>query len=253
MGIRWAYNQTHYLSKQRFPCIVFEIPVMLLDTIMLSDRRQMSSFETVFATQAYRDRCEDRIAIFPHDERTVIVVADGAGGTGSGYAAATVVIQEIEGAYLRIHSAIEWVSFLRQIDCRIGDGETTAVVVDIRTIGIAGASVGDSRAMQITDGTSTELTINQNRKPLLGSGMAEPVGFTYHSLTGILLIGTDGFFNYVKPPLIQSVVANPDFQTLPRRCIEMVRLPSGSFWDDIGIVAVRNRPRLSTRRRFTVD
>ena len=75
------------------------------------------------------------------------------------------------------------------------DGETTAVVVDVRTIGIAGASVGDSRAVIVKDGTISELTANQKRKPLIGTGMAEPIGFVCPPLDGLLLLGTDGFFN----------------------------------------------------------
>jgi serine/threonine protein phosphatase PrpC len=213
----------------------------------------MSPFETVSATQAYRERCEDRVAVFNHDSRTVVVVADGAGGTGAGDVAAFAVIREIEAVYLNIHSANEWASFLRQIDCRIGDGETTAVVVDVRTIGIAGASVGDSRAVIVKDGTISELTANQKRKPLIGTGMAEPIGFVCPPLDGLLLLGTDGFFNYAKPNAIIASIAKSDFQTLPSKCIDMVRLPSGEYWDDVGIVAVRNRPRSSTRRRFNVD
>lgn len=213
----------------------------------------MSSFEAVGATQAYRERCEDRIAIFNHETRTVVVVADGAGGTGAGDIAALAVIREIEAEYLNIHSANEWAMLLRQIDCSIGDGETTAVVVDVRTIGIAGASVGDSRAVVVKDGTITELTANQKRKPLIGTGMAEPIGFVCPPLDGLLLVGTDGFFNYAKPDAILASIAKSDFQILPRKCIDMVRLPSGDYWDDVGVVAVRHRPRCSTRRQFTVD
>ena len=213
----------------------------------------MSPFETVSATQAYLEKCEDRVAVFTHRDRTVVVVADGAGGTGAGDVAALAVIREIEAEYLSIHSATEWASVLRQIDCRIGEGETTAVVVDIRPIGIAGASVGDSCAFTVTDGNISDLTTNQNRKPLLGSGMAEPIGFVCPPLIGLLLVGTDGFFNYAKPNAILAITLNSDFQTIPRRCIDMVRLPSGDYWDDIGIVAVRHRPRPLTRQRFTAD
>jgi serine/threonine protein phosphatase PrpC len=213
----------------------------------------MSPFETVSATQAYRERCEDRIAVFTHRDRTVVVVADGVGGTGAGDDAAQAVVREIESEYMKIHSATEWASLLRQLDCRINNGESTAVVVDIRTIGIAGASVGDSRAITVADGVASELTTNQKRKPLLGSGMTEPVGFVSSSLRGILLVGTDGFFNYAKPNAILSSIAQTDFQKLPRRCIDMVRLPSGAYWDDVSVVAVRNRPRSSTRQRFILD
>ena len=213
----------------------------------------MSSYETVSATQAYREKCEDRVAVFSHQERTVVVVADGAGGTGAGDVAALAVVREIESEYLNIHSATEWALLLRQIDCRIGDGETTAVVVDIRPIGIAGASVGDSCACTVTDGIISDLTANQKRKPLLGSGMAEPIGFVCPPLLGLLLVGTDGYFNYAKPNAILAAVAKSDFQTLPRRCIDMVRLPSGDYWDDIGIVAVRQRPRSMPLQRFTIN
>ena len=213
----------------------------------------MSSFEAVSATQAYRERCEDRVAVFTHEARTVVVVADGAGGTGAGDVAALAVIREIEAEYLNIHSANEWSAYLHEIDCRIGDGETTAVVVDVRTIGIAGASVGDSRAVIVKDGTILELTANQKRKPLIGTGMAEPMGFVYPPLDGVLLLGTDGFFNYAKPSAILTAIAKSDFQVLPRKCIDIVRLPSGDYWDDVGIVAVRHRPRSSTRRRFNLD
>lgn len=213
----------------------------------------MSPFETVSSTQANRDHCEDRVAVFAHEARTVIVVADGAGGTGAGAAAALAVIREIESEYMNIHSANEWASFLCQVDCRVGDGETTAVVVDVRTIGIAGASVGDSRAVIVNDGEISELTSNQKRKPLIGSGMAEPVGFVCPPLDGLVLLGTDGFFDYAKPNAILATIAQSDFHTLPRKCIEMVRLPSGDYWDDVSIVAVRHRPPASTRQRFTVD
>lgn len=141
----------------------------------------------------------------------------------------------------------------RQIDCRIGDGQTTAAVVDVRMFGIAGASVGDSRAVIVKDGAISELTANQKRKPLLGTGMAEPIGFVGPPLEGLLLVGTDGFFNYAKPAAILATIAKSDFQTLPRKCIDMVRLPSGDYWDDIGVIAVRHRPRSATRRRFKVD
>ena len=83
--------------------------------------------------------------------------------------------------------------------------------------------------------------------------MAEPIGFVWPPLDGLLLLGTDGFFNYAKPNAILASIAKSDFHTLPRNCIDMVRLTSGAYWDDVGVVAVRHRPRTSTRRRFAVD
>ena len=139
---------------------------------------------------------------------------------------------------------------MKQIDCRISDGQSTAVVVDIRPYGIAGSSVGDSEAWIIHDGEIDTLTKHQNRKPLLGSGAAEPIPFIHPPLHGCLLVGSDGFFNYAKRERIAHTIARTEFVTIPRTCVEMVRLPSGELWDDTSIVAVRTVARPSTRQRY---
>lgn len=212
----------------------------------------MPHVETVTAIESYRERCEDRVAAFASDERTVIVVADGAGGIGSGDVAAESVLREVERQLHRIHSADEWADALRQIDFRISAGEATAVIVDIRPYGIAGASVGDSEAWIIKNGEIVDLTANQKRKPLLGSGAASPVSFMTAPLDGVLLIATDGFCNYVKRDRVPPMTAQSDFFAIPRRCVEMVRLPSGELWDDIGIVAARIAPQRRTRKRYPI-
>jgi PPM family protein phosphatase len=212
----------------------------------------MSRVETVTAAESYRERSEDRIAVFDSEDRTVIVVADGAGGVGSGDIAADTVIREIQSEYQQVHSADHWNAMLRQMDCRIGVGESTAVVVDIRPYGIVGASVGDSQAWIIADGKITDLTQFQNRKPLLGSGFAEPVSFMHSSLDGVLIVATDGFFNYAKSDGITAMISRSDFYTIAKSCIEMVRLPSGDLWDDITLVAARIKPRLRTRIRYSI-
>ncbi len=212
----------------------------------------MPNVETVTATESYRDRCEDRVAVISHDDRTVIVVADGAGGVGSGDFAAESVVREIQTQYSSIHSADQWAELLRQIDQRVSMGESTAVVVDVRPYGIAGASVGDSCAWIINYDQIDDLTRNQNRKPLLGSGNASPVSFVHAPLNGILLVATDGFFNYAKRDAITPMIAQSDFYTIPKRCLQMVRLPSGDLWDDVGIVAARNPPQQRSRRRYSI-
>lgn len=213
----------------------------------------MATFEATCAAQAYRVECEDRVAFFTDEQRLVVVVADGAGGTGNGLLAAKTSILEVEQAYRDVHSPDEWVELLRQIDVRITDGQTTLVVVDVRPYSMGGASVGDSRAIVVTDGIVTDLTQNQQRKPLLGTGDATPTAFQSSTLTGVLLAGTDGFFNYARTADIVKTVSRNSFDTLPRKCIELVRLPSGEFWDDVGIVAVRAKPSTTTRKRYVLD
>lgn len=212
----------------------------------------MSLFETVAATESAHERGEDRVGVFVADERTVIVVADGAGGVGDGHLAAEAVVREVGAAWPHVESAAQWLEALRQIDFRISAGESTAVVVDLRPDGIMGASVGDSEAWLVRDGRIVNLTEGQQRKPLLGSGNAAPVSFQTGALDGVLLVATDGFCQYVKRERVPACIAQWDFHTIPRRCMQLVQLPSGAYWDDIGIVAARIKPRQRTRQRYSI-
>lgn len=212
----------------------------------------MPKFETVHASKAYRDSCEDRIGVFAYDSRTVIVVADGAGGIGSGDVAAEAVVREIAAAVERTHSANHWAEVLRQIDHRLPSGESTAVVVDFRPYGIAGASVGDSAAWVIDDGAVHDLTAGQLRKPLLGTGEAVPVAFMHSGLSGLLIASSDGFCSYANPAEVTALSTRCDFHSFPRVLIESVRLPSGELWDDTSVIAVRNRPTRTTRKRYSI-
>ena len=212
----------------------------------------MANFQTSKLTAGYRAQCEDQVAVFSANDRTVIVVADGAGGLGEGSAAAAAVIREVASEFERIHSADQWSAMLRQTDHRIGSGESTAVIVDVRPYGIAGASVGDSQVWIIEDGMMTNLTQNQIRKPLLGSGEALPTSFVHPPLRGVLLAASDGLFNYAKPESIVRIASENDFFTIPKKCLEAVRLPSGDLWDDVGIVAARAAPHVRTRQRYNI-
>lgn len=187
-----------------------------------------------------------------YEERTIIVVADGAGGVGNGDLAAETVIREATNDHLNITTGEAWEAELRQIDCRIGAGESTAVVADLRGDSIIGASVGDSRAWIICEGELVDLTVNQVRKPLLGSRSARPTRFFHGPLNGTLIVATDGFCNYVKHDQLTSMIAEADLFEIPRRCVELVRLPSGDLWDDIGIVVCRVPRARRTRKRYSI-
>jgi serine/threonine protein phosphatase PrpC len=210
----------------------------------------MSQFETTSVTVPYRSRCEDRVAILPHDDRLVIAVADGAGGSGGGAEAADTVIREVTGAASEPRNAASWSSVLQQIDCRIGCGESTCVLIELSGDNLCGASVGDSTAWLVHDGQLVDLTQDQVRKPLLGSGRSQPVGFSNTFSRGLLIVATDGFSKYVKRDVLLKEVLWLDFVVLARRLVEMVRLPSGELWDDVGIVACRRRP--ASRKRYAL-
>ena len=207
----------------------------------------MSAFETASITEGYQGACQDCVAVFDEGQRLVIAVADGAGGSGYGAEAAATVVSELRSAAAHADSADRWSAALRQIDFRIPAGESTAVVVDVRPDGLCGASVGDSQAWIVRLGELTNLTAGQRRKPLLGSGEAQPVGFEHGPLDGILLVATDGLCNYVKRPELVKTLPQLPFAVIPRRLLEMVRLPSGELWDDVGVVVCRRRPRSQRR------
>src|SRR5262249_39798501 len=103
----------------------------------------MGSFETTAITVPYRRRCEDRVTVLEFDDGVVLAVADGAGGIGAGDQAAETVIQEITALASLGHDQAAWCRILRQIDCRVGVGESTCVVAACSPQGIVGASVGD--------------------------------------------------------------------------------------------------------------
>ncbi len=212
----------------------------------------MLPFETTSITVAYQSRCEDRVKVVELDGGVVIAVADGAGGTGAGAEAAETVIREVEAAAALERDSERWCEILRQTDHRVGAGESTGVVVARSARGIVGASVGDSRAWLVEDDQLNDLTRGQLRKPLLGTGEALPVGFSHPPSRGLLLVCTDGFCNYVQREALLREILWIDFAVLARRLVEMVRLPSGGLWDDIGIVACRLRRPARSRTRYEI-
>ena len=212
----------------------------------------MLSFETTSITVAYQQRCEDRVKVVELDGGVVIAVADGAGGTGAGGQAADTVIREVTAAASLERDAESWCDVLRQTDCRVGDGQSTCFVVAWSVKGLVGASVGDSKAWLLEDDELKDLTISQVRKPLLGTGEARPAGFSRPSTRGLLLVATDGFCNYVRREALLKEVLWIDFAILARKLVEMVRLPSGQLWDDVGIVACRPRRPVLSRTRYEI-
>lgn len=210
----------------------------------------MNSFETTSITVPQLWHCQDRVKVLHLDGGVVIIVADGAGGTGGGEQAAEAVIREVSAVASLTHDAGAWCQILRQTDLRIVVGEATCAVLARSLRGIVGASVGDSRAWLLENDAVNDLTQSQVRKPLLGSGEARPVGFEHGPSRGLLLVATDGFCNYVSRETLLKEIGWIDFPVLARTLVEMVRLPSGELWDDIGLVACRPRSPFGNRKRY---
>jgi serine/threonine protein phosphatase PrpC len=189
-------------------------------------------------------RGEDRVLVEHFGSRTLAVVADGAGGTGSGAAAAAKVCS-MAAQRLRAQStgtAEDWARCLYEVDQALAQngGQCAAVVVEISEGKVFGASVGDSGAWMLNGKSVVDLTKSQHRKPLLGSDEAMPMVFGPVELTGRLLIATDGLFKYASENEIAQRVLGVPLEAAIARLIAGVRLKSGALPDDVGIVLVED-------------
>jgi serine/threonine protein phosphatase PrpC len=111
----------------------------------------------------------------------------------------------------------------------------TGVVLTITSQGVVGASVGDSGAWVIRADDYIDLTSCQHRKPLLGSGRAMVVGFSQPSITGTLLVASDGLFKYAKAESICQTVRENGLQEAPECLVSLAKLRSGELQDDVAI------------------
>lgn len=179
---------------------------------------------------------QDRAAVVVADGRRQVVLADGAGGLAGGEVAADVVVVGAGGRTDVVPCLYELDEVLAR-DPRAG--ETTAVVVLVEGGRVVGASVGDSGAWWITGDRVVDLTEHQVRKPLLGSGEASIVPFEVSVGSGVLLVASDGLLKYATEARIAEVVRrSDDLDQRARALVELVRLRSGAFPDDVGVVLV---------------
>jgi serine/threonine protein phosphatase PrpC len=171
-----------------------------------------------------------------------LVLADGAGGTGRGRAAAERVIAEMEATAATAPAAWDPATQLVRIDAELerAGGWTTAVVVEVAPGRLRGASAGDSIAWLIgADGAVDELTAGQQQKPLLGAG-ARPVTFTRAwPDRATLLLASDGLWRYAPTAAIVETAGACDLEQAADRLAALPRLPSGALQDDVALILAR--------------
>ncbi|MHC4563676.1 MAG: protein phosphatase 2C domain-containing protein [Planctomycetota bacterium] len=191
---------------------------------------------------------QDRAEVVPCDQGVVVIVADGAGGTSGGGEAADSIVMWTKAMVSRTADLIDtevWRCLLIDVDHQldsIASGQTTAVVAIVTDEAIVGASVGDSSAWLIGPDRPRDLTTQQARKPLIGSGQARPSPFTGGPLDGTLLVATDGLINYAPRDGICAAAQNADLRTAAEMLVNLPRLESGALPDDIGLVLCRRTP-----------
>jgi serine/threonine protein phosphatase PrpC len=186
-------------------------------------------------------RGEDRVIVRQDGDRLLIAVADGAGGTGSGAIAAQAVCDAILAAR---PDGTPWDTLLREVDQMVlrsnGGGLSTGVVVEVVGPILHGASIGDSGAWLIDGSQIVDLTENQQRKPLLGSGNAQPMSFGPTPLHGRLLVASDGLLKYVRRAEIIRRATLVHLENSALALLDAVRLRSGAFHDDVALVLAEN-------------
>jgi PPM family protein phosphatase len=188
---------------------------------------------------------QDRAIAVPSARGYLVAVADGAGGTGGGAAAAerlmAILTSLTQGA-----ASTDWFAALCTFDDELSaspsGGQTTGVVAYVDSDRILGASVGDSSAWLISPtGEPTDLTARQRGRPLLGSGEALPVQFEANRRGERLLLASDGLFKYTTTERICALATRGSVAEATNALADCVRLPSGALQDDVAVVIVSGR------------
>jgi len=173
--------------------------------------------------------------------RTVLCVADGAGGLSGGTEAAVMAAEFVRQHAPRLASAGDCANLLQRADAAIAKdiaaGETTLITVVIDSTEIFGASVGDSGAWFIPPtGQWIDLSGRQQRKPFVGSGSARSVPFQRGGDAGLLLLATDGLLKYTSAERIVEICRHNAPDVAAQKLIELVKYPSGRFPDDVTVI-----------------
>jgi serine/threonine protein phosphatase PrpC len=185
---------------------------------------------------------QDRALAVPTAGGYLVAVADGAGGTGNGAAAAARLIAglaKLAGAA----ASTDWFEALLELDdailSRRSGGQTTGVVAFVNRDRVVGASVGDSSAWLVSPtGEITDLTVHQRRRPLIGTGEALPVVFEADLLGRRLLLASDGLTKYATAERICSLAMQGSVAQAADALANCARLPSGGLQDDVAVVIV---------------
>lgn len=170
-----------------------------------------------------------------------MVVADGAGGMGGAAVAARSVCDFIMARASQADGDPDvWADALRGADALLAaashGGLATAVVVELRGPSICGASVGDSGAWIVTDSSIVDLTGSQSRKPLIGSGAAQPVTFDSICECGRLMVASDGILKYAHREKLAACALTGAVDGAVSALIDAVRLRNGTLQDDVAVI-----------------
>ena len=122
-------------------------------------------------------------------------------------------------------------------------------MVELHGNRLCGASVGDSGAWAIGETGIVDLTVRQPRRPLMGSGDAQPAAFGPVIERGRLLVASDGIFKYAKGEVLAACALTGALEDAVSAVIDAVRLRNGKLQDDVAVVLCDLPERDPGRRR----
>lgn len=205
-------------------------------------------YVTAFAYCGAGPQGADRCQVLHGPNAAIAIIADGAGNSSTGVAAAESVlwhiVQYLSGVPIALDDTARFCELLAYIDralCRDETGESTGFFAAISPLGIYGAGVGDCVAWLIGEAGYCDLTAAVARKPLLGSGQACPSAFALAPASGTLLLATDGLWKYAPADSICNVARKSPLEAVAAELLTLPMLASGSVPDDIGVILVRQR------------
>jgi serine/threonine protein phosphatase PrpC len=197
-------------------------------------------------TAAQHVRSQDALGVYQRDDTLVVALADGGGGMRPGEAASRSLIAVVEAAVADTQFGVEevrpWVDLFLATDASLvanRAGQTTGTVVVLGRRGLMGFSIGDSEAWVVTKRGIDNLTISQHSRERLGQRPSTVVVFERPQLAGVLLVATDGLFRYASAAVIAGIVQGGPIAQTPGRLLDLVRLRSGKFADDVAMVLVQ--------------
>lgn len=192
---------------------------------------------------------QDRILWLEGPDMIGVALADGMGGMGGGTLAAESAVQYAMDAMGELPGLIatpQWPALMHRIDKQVSTtreaGETTLVALETDGRVVYGASIGDSEAWLVAGSQVKNLTLDQMRKPLIGSGQADPVSFSGKVDGAVLVVASDGLFRYANAAKICDVVNKVALPDLPRALVDLVRLKSGKLQDDVAVFVASSQP-----------
>jgi serine/threonine protein phosphatase PrpC len=203
---------------------------------------------TAFAYCGAGPQGADRCQVLHSPAAAIAIIADGAGNSSAGAAAAESVLwhvaEYLNGVPISLDDTARFCELLAYIDralSRNDTGEATGLFAAVSPLGIYGAGVGDCVAWLIDDEGYRDLTASVPRKPLLGSGYACPSAFALPPTPGTLLLATDGLWKYAPADSICAVARKSALEAAVAELLTLPMLASGGVPDDIGVILVRHR------------